>query len=134
MSYLHGFRPIVVHGDLKGVRILHIDNNMPIHLFSSAIYWSMTVAKLSSQILALLKLQKSSQIQCSWQHLSLQGQQGLFDCFETPGYHTDTINNSRWMAPELLLALVEDEQQPPPITTHSDVYSFGCVCLEVIHV
>lgn len=37
------------------------------------------------------------------------------------------------MAPELILALVEDDGQTPPITTYSDVYSFACVCLEVIH-
>lgn len=35
------------------------------------------------------------------------------------------------MAPELILALVEDDGQVPPITTHSDVYAFASVCLEV---
>jgi len=39
--------------------------------------------------------------------------------------------STRWMAPELILALVEDDGQPPPITTFSDVYSFACVCLEI---
>jgi serine/threonine protein kinase len=39
---------------------------------------------------------------------------------------------TRWMAPELILALVEDDEHSPPITTASDVYSFACVCLEVI--
>ena len=38
----------------------------------------------------------------------------------------------RWMAPELILALVEDDSgQPPPISTHSDVYAFASVCFEV---
>lgn len=39
--------------------------------------------------------------------------------------------STRWMAPELILTLVEDDGMVPPITTASDVYSFACVCLEV---
>lgn len=39
--------------------------------------------------------------------------------------------STRWMAPELILALVEDDGGVPPITTYSDVYAFGSVCLEV---
>ncbi|EGN97419.1 hypothetical protein SERLA73DRAFT_75104 [Serpula lacrymans var. lacrymans S7.3] len=39
--------------------------------------------------------------------------------------------STRYMAPELVLALVEDDGIPPPITTASDVYAFACVCLEV---
>jgi hypothetical protein len=35
------------------------------------------------------------------------------------------------MAPELILALVEDDGRAPPITTYSDVYAFASVCLEV---
>lgn len=35
----------------------------------------------------------------------------------------------RWMAPELLIAAVEDNI--PHLTVHSDVYAFGAVCLEV---
>jgi hypothetical protein len=35
------------------------------------------------------------------------------------------------MAPELILALVEDDDQTPPVTTASDVYSYACICLEV---
>ncbi|EDR05941.1 uncharacterized protein LACBIDRAFT_302090 [Laccaria bicolor S238N-H82] len=38
---------------------------------------------------------------------------------------------TRWMAPELIMSLVEDDGQIPPITTFSDVYAFGSVCLEV---
>lgn len=34
------------------------------------------------------------------------------------------------MAPELILALVEDEGIPQ-VTTYSDVYAFAAVCLEV---
>lgn len=35
------------------------------------------------------------------------------------------------MAPELILALVEDDGAIPPITTYSDVYAFASICLEV---
>ena len=36
------------------------------------------------------------------------------------------------MAPELILALVEDDDGVPcPVTRESDVFSFACVCLEV---
>ncbi|KAF8151656.1 kinase-like domain-containing protein [Crassisporium funariophilum] len=39
--------------------------------------------------------------------------------------------STRWMAPELILALVEDDGVIPPITTSSDVYAFASVCLEI---
>jgi serine/threonine protein kinase len=39
--------------------------------------------------------------------------------------------STRWMAPELILALVEDDGPTPRVTTHSDVYAFASVCLEV---
>jgi len=40
--------------------------------------------------------------------------------------------STRWMAPELLFALIEDDDGgAPPITPASDVYAFASVCLEV---
>ncbi|KAG1744958.1 kinase-like domain-containing protein [Suillus paluster] len=40
--------------------------------------------------------------------------------------------STRWMAPELIEALTnDDDAEPPPISTSSDVYAFACVCLEV---
>lgn len=39
--------------------------------------------------------------------------------------------STRWMAPELLLALIEDDCSVLPITPASDVYAFASVCLEV---
>ena len=39
--------------------------------------------------------------------------------------------STRWMAPELILSLVEDDGGPCPVTRESDVFSFACVCLEV---
>lgn len=37
----------------------------------------------------------------------------------------------RWMAPELVLALIEDDGRPPSVTKYSDVYAFASVCIEV---
>lgn len=37
----------------------------------------------------------------------------------------------RWMAPELISALVEDDGRKPELTKSSDVYAFASVCLEV---
>lgn len=52
---------------------------------------------------------------------------------------TDSMNmgtsffagSTRWMAPELIFALVDDDGVRPPITTFSDVYAFSSICLEV---
>lgn len=38
--------------------------------------------------------------------------------------------STRWMAPELLITDLEDDQKPP-ISTYSDVYAFASTCLEV---
>ena len=40
--------------------------------------------------------------------------------------------STRWMAPELIMALINDDGHIPPITTSSDVYAFASVCFEVI--
>jgi len=46
--------------------------------------------------------------------------------------HTSFFAGStRWMAPELILGLTGGDRRTPPISTASDVYAFGCVCLEV---
>ncbi|KAF8814545.1 kinase-like protein [Phlegmacium glaucopus] len=39
--------------------------------------------------------------------------------------------STRWMAPELIMALIHDDGHVPPITTSSDVYAFASVCLEI---
>ncbi|KAH9475156.1 Putative serine/threonine-protein kinase/receptor R826 [Psilocybe cubensis] len=39
--------------------------------------------------------------------------------------------STRWMAPELIFALVEDNGVIPPISTYSDVYAFASICLEI---
>lgn len=37
----------------------------------------------------------------------------------------------RWMAPELIFAMAEDDPKCFELTTWSDVYAFASVCLEV---
>jgi len=39
--------------------------------------------------------------------------------------------STRWMAPELIMALIHDDGHVPPITTSSDVYAFASVCFEI---
>ena len=40
--------------------------------------------------------------------------------------------STRWMAPELIMGLINDDDgHIPPITTSSDVYAFASVCFEV---
>ena len=52
------------------------------------------------------------------------------------------VGSTRWMAPELMMAMFEDDgtsdgnndersQRALPITVFSDVYAFASVCLEV---
>lgn len=39
--------------------------------------------------------------------------------------------STRWMSPELVQTLIEDDGCVPQVTTRSDVYAFAAVCLEV---
>lgn len=118
VSYLHNFKPTVIHGDLKGVS---------------------TVAPIATQ--ALRKLTK----QTKWfQSNILIDESGhpritdfglskviedFSDVLKLPNPTSFFAGSTRWLAPELVWAMVEDEY--PPITTHSDVYAFGAVAMEV---
>jgi len=39
--------------------------------------------------------------------------------------------NARWMGPEFLLPPSEDDKEPRKLTKPGDIYSFGCVMLQV---
>jgi len=51
------------------------------------------------------------------------------DVLKLPNPTSFFAGSTRWLAPELVWAMVED--QYPPITTRSDVYAFGVVAMEV---
>lgn len=51
------------------------------------------------------------------------------DVFKLPNPTSSFAGSTRWLAPELVWAMVEDVS--PRITTHSDVYAFGAVAMEV---
>jgi len=51
------------------------------------------------------------------------------DVFKLPNPTSSFAGSTRWLAPELVWAMVDDVS--PRITTHSDVYAFGAVAMEV---
>ncbi|TFK19230.1 kinase-like protein [Coprinopsis marcescibilis] len=107
IAHLHSFP--IVHGDLKGGNIL-IDS------YGQAIIADFGLSKVMEEMNQVCEEEgESSSV--------------------VPGRGTSIFAGStRWMAPELIMALVEDDGVPengPKITPMSDVYAFGSVCLEV---
>ena len=51
------------------------------------------------------------------------------DVLKLPNPTSFFAGSTRWLAPELVWAMVDNEY--PPITTRSDVYAFGTVAMEV---
>lgn len=98
VAYLHDFKPVVIHGDLKGNNILIDDGG-------NALITDFGVSKV---------IEDFSSGSGSTLGASFFG------------------GATRWMAPELILALVEDEGKGPELTKWSDVYAFAAVCLEVM--
>ncbi|KAF9483626.1 kinase-like protein [Pholiota conissans] len=102
IAYLHTVRPAIVHGDLKGGNVLIDDTGKPV----------ITDFGLSKVI-----------------------EEVTMDADAPLNLHARATSffagSTRWMAPELVMALVLDDGRPPVITTYSDVYAFASICLEV---
>ncbi|KAH8094475.1 kinase-like domain-containing protein [Cristinia sonorae] len=105
VAYLHNFKPVVIHGDLKGNNILIDDKG-------NALITDFGV----SNVIEDFSSSSSSGSGASTLAASFFG------------------GATRWMAPELVLALVEDEDggKTPELTKPSDVYAFASVCLEIM--
>ncbi|THH31206.1 hypothetical protein EUX98_g2985 [Antrodiella citrinella] len=104
VAYLHNFKPVVIHGDLKG-------NNILIDALGSALITDFGVSKVIEDFSLSSASSGSS-----------PGSESLAASFFGGA--------TRWMAPEIVLALVEDEGATPQLTKESDVYAFASVCLE----
>jgi serine/threonine protein kinase len=113
VSYLHGFSPTIIHGDLKGVsagqepctafvKMIYAQGNILVNEHGRAVITDFGLSRVLEEVSDSL----------------------------SPGT-SFFAGSTRYMSPELVLALVEDDGGPPPITTHSDVWAFACVCLEV---
>jgi serine/threonine protein kinase len=102
VSYLHNCQPVVIHRDLKGSNILIGDDGQ-------ALLTDFGLSNVIEEVFESEPSMRNSRFATS-----------LF------------AGSTRWMAPELIEALTnDDDDQPPPISTSSDVYAFACVCLEV---
>ncbi|OAX38704.1 kinase-like protein [Rhizopogon vinicolor AM-OR11-026] len=102
VSYLHNCQPVVIHRDLKGSNILIDDNGQ-------ALLTDFGLSNVIEEVLVSEASVRNTRFATS-----------LF------------AGSTRWMAPELIEALTnDDDAEPPPISTSSDVYAFACVCLEI---
>ena len=112
-AHLHTVKPTIIHGDLKGVRTFF--NSASFHPLQKFVQGNILVDQTGSAIITDFGLSKVMEEMSD----------------SMPKGTSFFAGSTRWMAPELIFALVEDDGIIPPITTYSDVYAFASVCLEV---
>ncbi|KAF8962816.1 kinase-like domain-containing protein [Flammula alnicola] len=106
IAYLHTVKPTIIHGDLKGGNILVDD-------VGNAIITDFGLSKVMEEMSMSIATAEGNS----------NGSMSMGTSF--------FAGSTRWMAPELIMALVQDDGQVPPITTCSDVYAFASICLEI---
>ena len=112
VAYLHNCVPVVVHGDLKGVRFLPL-------------FFRRTFPELGIQCNILINSDERAVIT---DFGLAKVKEELSDATDRPA--SSFAGSTRWMAPELLMGQLGEEQKVP-VTTYSDTYAFASVCLEV---
>ena len=115
---MHTVKPTIIHGDLKGVRALYsllLYLGFPPLIKCLFVQGNILVDETGSAIITDFGLSKVIEEMSD----SMSRGTSFF------------AGSTRWMAPELIIALVEDDGVVPPITTYSDVYAFSSICLEV---
>lgn len=116
ITYLHTVKPTIVHGDLKGVRLPPYLSHPAHH--ADAAQGNVLIDDAGVPTITDFGLSKVMEDL----DLPLNGSTRGTSFF---------AGSTRWMAPEIIMALVEDDGAPPPITTASDVYAFASIGLEV---
>ncbi|KAF8196982.1 kinase-like domain-containing protein [Pholiota molesta] len=103
IAYLHTVKPAIIHGDLKGGNVLIDDTGKPV-------ITDFGLSKVIEEV-----------------NMESDSPRNIHGNMVTSFF----AGSTRWMAPELVMALVQDDGVPPVITTYSDIYAFASICLEV---
>ena len=115
VSYLHNFKPTVIHGDLKGVSAVHLS-------------YTRLLADQTCLVQGNILIDQNGHVKITDFGVS-KVIEDFSDVLKLPNPTSSFAGSTRWLAPELIWDMVEDAT--PRITTHSDIYAFGGVAMEV---